>query len=100
MNRFTYPVTLTPDVANGGFTVSFRDVPEAITQGETVDECLTEILGKKDVLRFYRSQYNTVLGKARIRQHLYMSNFKSFFEASDIAIVQTAQFGNISWMNA
>ncbi len=42
MNRFTYPVTLTPDVADGGFTVSFRDVPEAITQGDTVDECLTE----------------------------------------------------------
>lgn len=42
MNRFTYPVTLTPDEVDGGFTVIFRDVPEAITQGETVDECLAE----------------------------------------------------------
>ncbi len=42
MNRFTYPVILTPDEVDGGFTVIFRDVPEAITQGDTVDECLTE----------------------------------------------------------
>ena len=42
MNRFTYPVTLTPDEVDGGFTVIFRDLPEAITQGDTVEECLTE----------------------------------------------------------
>ncbi len=42
MNRFTYPATLIPDEEDGGFTVIFRDVPEAITQGDTVDECLIE----------------------------------------------------------
>ncbi len=42
MNRFIYPVTLTPDEVDGGFTVIFRDVPEAITQGDTLEECLTE----------------------------------------------------------
>ena len=35
---FMYPVTLTPD--NGGFVVTFTDIPEAITQGETEDEAL------------------------------------------------------------
>ena len=29
----TYPATLTPDEEDGGFVVTFRDVPEAITQG-------------------------------------------------------------------
>jgi antitoxin HicB len=28
-----YPATLIPD-PDGGFTVTFRDVPEAITEGE------------------------------------------------------------------
>jgi antitoxin HicB len=35
-----YPVTLTPEKGPGGFVVTFRDIPEAITQGETVEESL------------------------------------------------------------
>jgi antitoxin HicB len=35
-----YPVILTPDKESGGFVVTFSDIPEAITQGETVDEAL------------------------------------------------------------
>lgn len=34
-----YPAALTPD-RDGGFTVSFRDVPEAITEGDMRDEAL------------------------------------------------------------
>jgi antitoxin HicB len=34
-----YPATLSPD-PDGGFTVTFRDVPEAITEGDTRDEAL------------------------------------------------------------
>ena len=41
MTRFSYPVTLTPD-EDGGFVVTFRDLPEAITQGEHLADCLTE----------------------------------------------------------
>jgi antitoxin HicB len=41
-HEFTYPVTLTPDEADGGFVVTFEDLPEAITQGETVAEALAE----------------------------------------------------------
>ena len=33
-----YPVTLTPDT--DGFCVTFRDIPEAISQGDTIDEAL------------------------------------------------------------
>ncbi|HWK43617.1 MAG TPA: type II toxin-antitoxin system HicB family antitoxin [Stellaceae bacterium] len=47
MRRLAYPVTLTPanlaeggDPADTGFVVTFRDLPEAITQGETVMDAL------------------------------------------------------------
>ena len=57
MNRFSFPATLTPDLDDGGFVVTFRDLPEAITQnsagggsgsrfeqaqGDTIEECLAE----------------------------------------------------------
>lgn len=34
-----YPAALTPD-PDGGFTVTFRDVPEAISEGDTREEAL------------------------------------------------------------
>jgi predicted RNase H-like HicB family nuclease len=34
-----YPAALTPD-PDGGFTVTFHDVPEAITEGDTREEAL------------------------------------------------------------
>jgi len=37
---FIYPVTLTPDKIDGGFTVTFVDIPEAITQGDTEAKAL------------------------------------------------------------
>ena len=42
MFEFTYPVVFTPDEDNGGFVVTFPDIPEAITQGDTIEECLRE----------------------------------------------------------
>ncbi len=41
MNRFEYPVLLTPD-QDEGFVVTCRDLPEVITQGETIDNALAE----------------------------------------------------------
>ena len=35
-----FPVILTPDKTDGGFVVTFPDIPEAITQGETREEAL------------------------------------------------------------
>ena len=37
---FSYPITLTPDAVDGGFVVSFIDIPEAISQGDTREEAL------------------------------------------------------------
>lgn len=42
MERFSFPVRLTPDPIDGGFVVSFPDLPEAITQGDNFQECLAE----------------------------------------------------------
>lgn len=41
MDKFSFPATLTPD-EEGGFVITFRDIPEAITQGETLEDSLTE----------------------------------------------------------
>lgn len=35
-----FPVNLTPDETDGGFVVTFPDIPEAITQGESEAEAL------------------------------------------------------------
>ena len=37
---FMYPITLTPDTNDGGFVVTFVDIPEAITQGDTQAQAL------------------------------------------------------------
>lgn len=42
MYDFQYPVVLTPDKRDGGFVVTFRDMPEAITQGEDVADALSQ----------------------------------------------------------
>jgi antitoxin HicB len=42
MEQFVYFAILTPDMQDGGFVVTFVDLPEAITQGETEAEALRE----------------------------------------------------------
>ena len=41
MKRFSFPATFTSD-DDGGFVVTFRDLPEAITQGDTEQQALIE----------------------------------------------------------
>lgn len=40
MQQFTFPIKITPDKVDGGFVVTCRDLPEAITQGDSLDECI------------------------------------------------------------
>jgi antitoxin HicB len=42
MRHFTYAVKLTPDKRDGGYVVTCRDLPEVITQGDTVAEAVAE----------------------------------------------------------
>lgn len=45
MREFVYPTRFTADKKDGGFVVTFRDMPEAITQGESLAECMKEAAG-------------------------------------------------------
>ena len=42
MRQFFYAVKLAPDKNDGGYVMTCRDLPEAITQGETLEEALVE----------------------------------------------------------
>jgi antitoxin HicB len=37
----TYSIVLDPDADEGGYTVTVPALPGCVTQGDTVDECLT-----------------------------------------------------------
>lgn len=45
MQSFTYPARFTRDRRDGGYVVTFRDLPEAITQGDSVDDGLEQATG-------------------------------------------------------
>jgi antitoxin HicB len=45
MRSFVYPARLTPDRTDGGYVVTFRDIPEAVTQGDTREEGFVEAAG-------------------------------------------------------
>jgi antitoxin HicB len=45
MLRFTYPIRLTPDRRDGGYIVRSRDIPEAISQGESIGDALAAAAG-------------------------------------------------------
>ena len=70
---FMYPVTLTPDETDGGFVVTFVDIPEAITQGDTLVQALA---AAKDALEsaldFYFEDKRAVPApsKAKRGQHV------------------------------
>src|SRR6266481_6122447 len=45
MRKFVYPVRLAADRKDGGYVATFRDIPEAITQGDTKAEAVLEAVG-------------------------------------------------------
>jgi len=45
MREFVYPGNFTRDRKDGGYVVSFRDVPEAITQAESAAQCVEQAAG-------------------------------------------------------
>ena len=40
MQRSAYPITLAADEVDGGFVVTCRDLPEAVTQGDTLENAI------------------------------------------------------------
>jgi len=45
MQRFTYPVILAIDEADSGYVVTCRDIPEVVTQGESIEGAISEAEG-------------------------------------------------------
>ncbi len=45
MFAFVYPVRFARDRKDGGYVVTFRDLPEAITQADTLASCIEEAAG-------------------------------------------------------
>lgn len=45
MREFVYPSRFTRDPETDGFVVTFRDIPEAITQGDSPESCLKMAAG-------------------------------------------------------
>jgi antitoxin HicB len=60
MRSFLYPANFTP-AEEGGFVVTFRDVPEAITQGETPSECIEQAVDALDEAMIGRMNTGTDL---------------------------------------
>jgi antitoxin HicB len=57
MKQSTYTVKLTSDKDDGGYVVTCRDLPEAITQGDTREKALTEAadcLAEANMSKFQR----------------------------------------------
>jgi antitoxin HicB len=66
---FSYPVILTPDQEDGGFVVTFVDIPEAITQGETEEEAMRMAQEALDTaLEFYFDENRPVPLPSRIKR--------------------------------
>lgn len=45
MRKFVYPASFTRDRKDGGYLVAFRDVPETITQADSLAQCVEEAAG-------------------------------------------------------
>lgn len=70
---FMYPITLTPDTTDGGFVVTFVDIPEAITQGDTQAQALVAARDAlESALDFYFEDKRAVPppSKAKRGQHV------------------------------
>src|ERR1035438_6280649 len=52
-----YPAKFTPDRTAGGFVVTFPDVPEAITQGDTIEEAMAMASEALELGRTFYTEY-------------------------------------------
>jgi len=68
-----FPVTLTPDETVGGFVVTFADIPEAITQGETLEEALAMAQDALETaLEFYFEDKRTVPAPSKPKRNQHV----------------------------
>lgn len=85
MQRFAYPITLTTDEDDGGYVVTCRDILEAITQGDTLEEALEAAEGALEAaieMRIEDGLEIPVPGKAMKGEHLVALSVGSAMKAA------------------
>lgn len=64
-----YPAKFEPDKDSGGFVVTFRDIPEAITQGDTLEEAREAAADALvTAMDFYFEDSRTVPGPSKAKK--------------------------------
>lgn len=77
-----YPARFTPDKGNGGFVVTFPDVPEAITQGDTVEEAMAMASEALELaLTFYTEQWKDLPRPTPARRGMHMIRVPALSDA-------------------
>ena len=72
MRSYKYPANFTP-AEEGGFVITFPDVPEVVTQGETIEQCIEEAsdaLEEAIIGRINAGEELPTPSKAEAGQHL------------------------------
>ncbi len=102
MTRFSYPMLLNPDSVDGGFVVTFPDLPEAITQGDTIQDCLEEAQDCLEEAIAARMSYQLEIPVSNLPQNaqyivhlpLRMTLLASIYLAMQETGINTAQLAN------
>jgi antitoxin HicB len=72
MRTFLYPAILTPDSEQGGFVVTFPDIPEAITQGDGLSEALQQAAdGLDEAIAGRIRRHEPIPEVSMVRPHQY-----------------------------
>lgn len=90
-HHFTYPIKITPDKVDGGFVVTCRDLPEAITQGDSLKECMEAAEGALQAaieVRLERSMPIPVPSVAKRNEHLGSVPLSTALKAATYLSVQ------------
>jgi antitoxin HicB len=77
-----YPAKFTPDRTAGGFVVTFPDVPEAITQGDTIEETMAMASEALELaLTFYTEKWADLPVPGKLKRGMRMVRVPALSEA-------------------
>jgi antitoxin HicB len=77
-----YPAKFTPDRTAGGFVVTFPDVPEAITQGDTIEEAMAMASEALELaLTFYTEKWADLPAPGSLKRGMRMVRVPALSEA-------------------
>jgi antitoxin HicB len=77
-----YPAKFTPDRTAGGFVVTFPDVPEAITQGDTIEEATAMASEALELaLTFYTEKWADLPVRGSLKRGMRMVRVPALSEA-------------------